>query len=104
MGWVVGRCCCEEVGCCWGVELGGEDSVPPMADGRRVGEELRWTLGECFVLQMRRQCIPAHILGRGSRTLERTYFEYVWVCWMERSGDDGREGGDIVKVCMADGE
>jgi hypothetical protein len=37
------------VGCCWGVELGGEDCGPPVAEGWGVGEKLGWMLGDCCV-------------------------------------------------------
>lgn len=41
MGGVGGGSCCEQVRGRWGVELGGEDCGPPVADGGGVGEELR---------------------------------------------------------------
>ena len=46
VGGVGGGDGCEEVGC-WGVEFGGEDCGPPLAEGGGVGEELRWLLGRC---------------------------------------------------------
>jgi hypothetical protein len=52
LGCIFGGCYCEEVGCCWRVELGGEDFGPPVTEGGGVGEELRWILGGCFVLEM----------------------------------------------------
>jgi len=48
VGGVGGGDCCEEVGCCWRVEFGGEDCGPPLADGWGVGEELGWLLGCCL--------------------------------------------------------
>jgi len=62
-------------------------------DVRRFDSCWRWDgdVGELMVLGSLREILKA-------------YFEDVWVCWMERSGDDGCEGEDIVKVRMADSE
>ena len=77
MGWVGGGDCCEEVGC-WGVEFGGEDCGPPVLDGAGVGKELGLVVRSLFGLD-----------ESGCFKFELAYFENVWICWMERSGDDG---------------
>ena len=56
-----------------------------------LGRSWVWFLGGCFDL----------VVGR---YILKTHFENVWICWMERSGDDGCEGGNIVEGRLSDGE